>query len=146
MSEQFQAHPLTWDGARAAYPLVCLHDASIALETWLRFVRRRCRSTSRRSGAIAIRDCRGIVHALFSYRVDLDLRARRRLCIANLIVAHLPGSQIDDAIAASACSTASALDCLTISIEQPFHPRLAAAAIRPVSDTSRDVQSSARRH
>jgi hypothetical protein len=120
MNEQFQAHPVDWERASAAYPLVYMHDASITLEGWLRFVRQRCRATSGRTGLIAIRDCRGIVHALFSYRVDSDLRIRRRLCIGNLIVAHLPGSQIDAAVAASAESVSARFDCQAITIEQPF--------------------------
>lgn len=109
--------------ARAAYPLVYLHDASVSLEDWLRFVRRIGRSASGNAGLIAIRDCRGIVHALFSYRVDFDLRARKRLCITHLVVAHLAGSAIDAAIATSADNIAADLDCQSISIEQPFNPR-----------------------
>jgi hypothetical protein len=120
MTEQFQALPIDFDRARTAYPLVYMHDASITLEIWLRFVRRRCRTRSGRTGLIAIRDCRGIVHAVFSYRVDSDLRIRRRLCIGNLIVAHLPGSAIDAAVAASAESVSARFDCEAITIEQPF--------------------------
>lgn len=122
MDEQFQALPIDRQHASAAYPLVYLHDASISLEKWLGFVRRRCRTSSGRAGMIAIRDSRGIVHALFSYRVERDLRIRKRLCIANLIVAHLPGSKIDAAVAASAERVSAQLDCQTITIEQPFHP------------------------
>jgi hypothetical protein len=132
MNEQFQALPMTWASARAAYPLVYLHDASVTLEKWLHFVRRRCRATSGRSGLMAIRDCRGIVHALFSYRVDFDLRTRKRLCIANLIVAHLPGSQIDHAVVASTGQVAASLGCQTISIEQPF-PGLGIASQCPTA-------------
>lgn len=120
MSEQFQALPMDRQRASAAYPLVYMHDSSITLQKWLRFVGQRCRAGSGRAGLIAIRDCRGIFHALFSYRVDSDLRIRRRLCIGNLIVAHLPGSQIDAAVAASAESVSAQFDCQTITIEQPF--------------------------
>ena len=111
MNEQFQALPMDHARASAAYPLVYMHDASITLERWLRFVRQRCRTITSRTGLIAIRDCRGIVHALFSYRVDSDLNSRRRLCIGNLIVAHLPGSQIDAAVAASAKNVSAQFDC-----------------------------------
>jgi hypothetical protein len=97
-----------------------MHDASITLDQWLRFVRRRCRATAGRAGLMAIRDCRGIVHALFSYRVDFDLHSRRRLWIANLIVAHLPGSQIEEAVAASSREVSAQLGCNTITVEQPF--------------------------
>jgi hypothetical protein len=120
MNEQFQALPMDRQDASAAYPLVYLHDASITTDQWLRFVRRRCRTASGRTGLIAIRDCRDIVHALYSYRVDRDLRIRNRLCITDLIVAHLPGSQIDAAIAASAENISAQFDCQAITIEQPF--------------------------
>jgi hypothetical protein len=133
MSEQFQALPMDRQCATAAYPLVYLHDASITPEAWLRFVRRRCRTTSGRTGLIAIRDCRGIVHALFSYRVASDLRIRRRLCIADLIVAHLPGSPIDAAIAASARQVSAQLDCQAITVEQPFQSENSAAIRCPIA-------------
>jgi hypothetical protein len=94
MNERFQALTIYPASAGVAYPLVRLHDAGITLKKWLVFARRRC-SASGRSGLIAIRDCRGIIHAVFSYRNDIDLRVRRRLCISDLIVAHLPGSGIE---------------------------------------------------
>jgi hypothetical protein len=122
MIEQFQALPIDRQRASAAYPLVYMHDSSITLQKWLRFVAQRCRAASGRAGLIAIRDCRGIVHALFSYRIDSDLQIRRRLCIGNLIVAHLPGSQIDAAVAASAERVSAQFDCQVITIEQPFRP------------------------
>ena len=122
MSEQFQSLPIDDARAATAYPLVYLHDASITTEQWLRFVRERCLATAVESGLIAIRDCRGIVHALFSYRVDCDLRLRRRLCITDLFVAHLPGTDIDAAVASSARDVAAELDCEAIMIETPFRP------------------------
>jgi hypothetical protein len=120
MSEQFQALRIDRQRATAAYPLVYMHDSSITLQRWLRFVGQRCRASSGRSGLIAIRDCRGIVHALFSYRIESDLHIRRRLCISYLIVAHLPGSRIDAAVAASAESVSAQFDCQMITIERPF--------------------------
>lgn len=111
---------MSWESARAAYPLIRLHDPSITLDKWQRFVRRHCRAGPERAGLIAIRDRRDIVHALFSYRVEFDLHDRRRLCVANLIVAHLPGSQIDEAVAASTKDVSMQLGCNTITVEQPF--------------------------
>ena len=113
---------MRWQCAAAAYPLVRLHDASVTLDKWRRFARRHGGSACKRAGLIAIRDCRGIVHALFSYRVDLDLHNRRRLCVTNLIVAHVPGSQIDDAVAASTRNVSVQLGCHAITVEQPFRP------------------------
>lgn len=119
MSEQFQALPIDDQRAATAYPLVYLHDASITTEQWLSFVRRHCHAAGE-SGLIAIRDCRGIVHALYRYRVDSDLHVQRRLCITDLIVAHLPGVEIDAAVAASAKRVSAELDCGAITIERPF--------------------------
>jgi hypothetical protein len=128
---------MDWECARTAYPLVRMHDASISLNTWLRFARRRCRATSSRAGLIAIRDCRGIVHALFSYRGDVDLHGRKRLCIANLIVAHLPGSQIDAAVATSIRDVSVQLGCHTITAEQPFRNTLPMRAGCPTAKSFR---------
>lgn len=149
MNEQFHALPLTWHGARAAYPLVQMHDASVTLDKWLRFVRPLCSAASGRAGLIAIRDCRGIVHALYSYRVETDLRVQKRLCIANLIVAHMPGSRIDAAVIASAENISEQFDCQTISIEQPFRPRggiLRGCPTAELLQMGRDATVSARRH
>lgn len=117
--EEYQALPMTWAEAPLAYPLVYLHDASVSLDAWLDFVRRRT-GDSDGSGLIVIRDRANIVHALFAYRVDLDIKGQRQLCIAQLIVAQIPGSQIDQAVVASTGRIASNLDCATITIERPF--------------------------
>ncbi len=53
MDEQFQALPISGQLARAAYPLVYLHDAGVSLDDWLRFVRRIGRSASGNAGLIA---------------------------------------------------------------------------------------------
>jgi hypothetical protein len=134
MHGEFQAFSLDSEGARAAYPLVRLHDASITLEKWLRFVRLRRGNPSGPTGLMAIHDCRGIIHALFSYRVDIDLRIRKRLCVGDLIIAHLPGSRIDEAVTASTGTIAARLGCLTISIEQPFHPRASSVPGCPTAE------------
>ncbi|MGO4714796.1 hypothetical protein [Bradyrhizobium sp. 2TAF24] len=133
MIEQFQALPLTGEGARAAYPLVYLHDASVSLADWLQYARKRGRGGAAEGGVMTIRDCRGIIHALFSYRVDVDLRARRRLCIGDMIVAYLPGRLIDEAIAASAREIAVHSACHSIFIEQPFAAALDAKPSCPTA-------------
>jgi hypothetical protein len=124
MNTQFHALALDRQHAPAAYPLMYLHDAGITPAKWLRAVGRLSRSRSGRTGVIAIRDCREIVHALFSYRIDGDLHSRKRFCITDLIVAHIPGSQIDAAVAAAATAISAELGCQAITIERPF-PSLA---------------------
>ena len=121
--QQFQACPIDKDGARAAYPLIYMHDASISREIWLSFVGLYDGMAADTSGLMVIRDSRDIIHALFSYRIDVDLHLRKRLCIGNLVVAHIPGSQIDAAVADSSGTLAAALGCEAILIVQPFDPR-----------------------
>lgn len=116
--EEYQALPMTWAEAPMAYPLVYLHDASVTLDAWLDFVRRR--TVGDDGGLIVIRDRQAIVHALFAYRIDRDIRGERQLCIAQLIVAQIPGSQIDQAVSAATAQVADRLRCAAITIEQPF--------------------------
>jgi hypothetical protein len=139
MSQPFHALPLDRQQAPAAYPLVYLHDASITPADWLRFVGGCCRSSSGRGGLIAIRDPRGIIHALFSYRVDTDLRSRKRLCIADLMVAHVAGSQIDAAVVAAAKDVSAQFGCQMITIEQPFQSPL---HLRPRCPTAEALKES----
>ena len=120
MNEQFQALPIDQQQAIAAYPLVFMHDASITTDQWLRFVHERCRNGAPQTGLIAIRDRRGVVHAVFSYRIDSDLQIRKRLNIGDLIVAHLPGSQIDDAVATVVADVSAQFGCQIVTIERPF--------------------------
>src|SRR5262249_45260835 len=120
MNQQFQALPIDDQHAIAAYPLVFMHDASITTGQWLHFVRRHSRGSSPRTGLTAIRDRRGVIHALFSYRIDNDLRVRKRLSISDLIVAHLAGSQIDDAVARVIADVARQFGCQIVTIERPF--------------------------
>lgn len=117
--EEYQALPMTWAEAPVAYPLVYLHDASVTLDAWLDFVRRYTKP-GEETGLIVIRDRAKIVHALFAYRVDFDIKGQRQLCITQLIVAQIPGSQIDQTVEATTRQVARRLGCRPITIEQPF--------------------------
>jgi hypothetical protein len=140
MNEPFQALTLNFKEAKAAYPLIYLHDASISLGEWLRFARRRCRGASGRAGLIAIRDRRDITHALFAYRVDIDLRAHRRLCLNNFVVARMPGAMIDQAVRTSISELASRLACRTISVDQPFRQNDTLLVSRLAADPGRNQE------
>lgn len=117
MDRHLQALPMAFRDARAAYPLVSLHDSSISLEQWLRFARRLCARTARRTGLVGIRDLRGIIHALFGYRVDIDMHAGKKLCLSNLVIAQIPGSMINEAVIAGANELAAQLGCRTVTLE-----------------------------
>lgn len=132
MDQHFQAQSIGVRDAKSAYPLIYLHDPSISLDEWLRFARRRCRQPSDRTGLIALRDRRGLIHALFGYRIDIDLRARKKLCLSNLVVARMPGSLIDQAIILSANDLAARFACQTISLEQPFSRKTGVPGTCPI--------------
>lgn len=120
MVEQLQALPMNIRVARSAYPLILMHDASISLDEWLRFARRRCANPTGRTGMIGIRDRRGIVHAVFGYRVDIDMRSNKKLCLSNLVIAQMPGSMIDEAVTVSASGLAAQFGCLSVTLEHRF--------------------------
>lgn len=120
MDQQLQALPMNVRDARLAYPLISLHDASISLDEWLRFARRNCANPTGRTGLIGISDRRGIVHAVFGYRVDIDMRSNKKLCLSNLVMAQMPGSMIDQAVTVSASGLAARLGCLSVTLEHRF--------------------------
>lgn len=117
MDLQLQALPMAYRDARAAYALVSLHDSSISLGQWLQFARRSCTHPQRRAGLIGVRDRRGVIHALFGYRVDSDMHAGKKLCLSNLVIAKMPGSMIDEAVIAGANELAAQLGCRTVTVE-----------------------------
>ena len=120
MNDLFRTIPITLHNARAAYPLVYLHDASVSLDDWIRFVLQQSESPSEETGLIAIHDLRGMIHALFCYRIEKDMRAYRRLCLTNLLVARVPGNAIDKTIVNAANDLATRFGCASITLDQPF--------------------------
>lgn len=120
MDQHLLALPITYRDARSAYPLISMYDASISLEEWLRFARRRCSHPEGQRGLIGIRDNRGTIHAVFGYRVDIDMRTHKRLCLSNLVMAQMPGIMIDEAVLASASELAAQHGCATVTLEQRF--------------------------
>jgi hypothetical protein len=125
--EEYQARPIACTEAPLAYPLVYLHDPSVTLDAWLDFVRRRTSGDG--TGLIAFRDRADIIHALFAYRVDFDIQGQRQLCIAQLIVAQIPGSQIDRSLVACIDRLKAQLGCRSIAIEQPLQVPLPPTAV-----------------
>lgn len=118
--EIFVSEMLDGRRARLAYPLVGLFDPAITLDAWLGFARRWCRQPPERGGLVAIRDRRGYLHALFTYRVDHNLRLGHFLRIADIIMGHLPGDTLNRCILIKASEIAGRTGCTQIVIE-PSH-------------------------
>lgn len=117
MQELFRAERLSPHQARLAFHLVRLCQPRWTLLDWLELTRRLCRRAPDRSGLIAVRDRRGVFHAIFGYSIDLGLDHGRCLRIGDLIVAHLPGSAIDDAIVDCAERLQASLGCDSLVID-----------------------------
>lgn len=135
MSQYLQSLPIVYEDARAAYPLVSLYDGSISLEEWMQFARRRCAPASAMAGLMGIRDRRGVIHALFGYRIDIDMRACKKLSLSNLVVAQMPGSNIDDAVVVAVNELAQQHNCRTVTIEQRFSRIASVHGPQPTSNS-----------
>ncbi len=119
MYDLFHADALTLGEARLAFPLVCLAEPAITLDDWLHVVQRYACRTPLQSGLIAIRDGRGYVHALYAFGTERTLLNRTRLRVTDMVIGHLPGSALRDAILTSAEGIAATLGCDTLIIDVP---------------------------
>jgi hypothetical protein len=113
----YLAEPLRASQAERAYPLVSLLHPGLTPEEWRRFVRRATRFPKDRGGLMAIRDCRGYCHAVFSYRVGDELASGRSLRVSDVVMGRLPGVTLRRALVACAERLAAELACATISID-----------------------------
>lgn len=113
----FEGEMLDGRRARLAYPLVRLFDPAISLDAWLGFARRWSRQPAERGGLMAIRDRRGYLHALFTYRVEHNLRLGKFLRIADIVMGHLPGETLNTSIMDAATRLAGRTGCTAIVVE-----------------------------
>ncbi|TAK47672.1 MAG: hypothetical protein EPO23_11680 [Xanthobacteraceae bacterium] len=116
----FEGELLGSHRARLAYPLVRLFDPAISLDSWLAFARRWSRQSAERGGLMAIRDRRGYLHALFTYRIEHNLRFGKFLRVSDVIMGQLPGASLNRSILDTATRLAGRTGCAAIVIE-PAH-------------------------
>lgn len=128
MHELFRAERLRPQEARLAFQLVRLCEPRCTLLDWLALTRRLCRRSPRNAGLMAIRDRRGTFHAIFGYSIDHSLDFGRCLRVGDLILAHLPGSAIDDAIVDCAEKLAASCGCDGLVIDLAAEPASGASA------------------
>lgn len=113
----FQIKVLDSRDARLAYPLVRIAHPTMSLAAWLAFARRWTRLSPRRGGLSIVKDRRGYVHAMYTYRVDHNLRLGKFLRIADLIVGHLGSQMLANEILRAADRIAGNAGCSAIVIE-----------------------------
>ena len=119
MQDVFRAERLSARQARLAFHLVRLCEPRWTLSDWQELTRRLCRCPPSVAGLMAIRDRRGVFHALFGYGTVQSLQLGRSLRIGDLIVAHLIGSAIDDVVVECAERLAAELACDNLLIDLP---------------------------
>jgi hypothetical protein len=127
MQEVFHTERLRPQEARLAFHLVRLCEPRWTLLDWLELTRRLCRRSPQRAGLMALQDRRGIFHAIFGYTTVRSLELGYYLRIGDLIVAHLPGSAIDDVIVDCAERLAASLGCESLVIDLPTQRSSAAS-------------------
>lgn len=113
----FQAVALRAEQACLAYPLVRLFYPAVTLRGWQAYARRMARLPRHRGGLMAVTDARGYVHAVFTYRVDVDLGRGRTLRIGDLVVGRLPGRDLGRTIVTGMEALAREIDCPSILVE-----------------------------
>jgi hypothetical protein len=127
MQEVFQIQRLRAQQARLAFHLVRMCEPRWTLLDWLDLTRRVCRQSPHKAGLMAIQDRRGVFHALFTYATACSLELGHYLRIGDLIIAHLPGSAIDDVIVECAERLAQSLGCESLVIDLPTERSSAAS-------------------
>lgn len=143
----FEGEMLDSRHARLAYPLVHLFNPAMSLDAWLGFARRWARLPVERGGLMTIRDRRGYLHALFTYRVEHNLRFGRFLRVADIVMGQLPGQTLNLSLLNIASRLAATNACTVIVVEPAHHgtlPRIASDQetasfgylIEPVSQAS----------
>lgn len=118
-TNQFQTAELAPAQARQAYPLIQLANPNVAMPEWLAFVRRWSRLSPERGGIIALRDRRGYIHAIYTYKIDYSIAIGRLLRVSDIIAGHLPGPPLGRFITDSVNRLADRLQCPSIVLETP---------------------------
>jgi hypothetical protein len=122
MQDLFYTAPLLPSETHLAFPLVQMSDPSVTLRDWLAFARAWLRRKPEQGGLMAVRDRRGILHALYSYRVERSIRQEPRLHIGDLIVGRLPGADLDGAVLFGIQELSTRLSCASLLIDVPVPP------------------------
>jgi len=120
MDDLLATMPLCGLQAKRAYALVGLAHPAVSAKQWTTFVSRYAHSPRQRRGLIGIQDGRGYVHGVFCYAVDRPfLDGNRILGLHDLILAHLPGRTLVEALTTCVKQLATEFGCLGISVDLP---------------------------
>jgi hypothetical protein len=103
---------------RSAYGLVTLAHPDVSLADWRRFARHHVEATRRDAGIMALRDGRGCIHALFTFRVARQMLGQGpALQVTELAALRLPGTVLIDAVLRFAGDLAHELKLPSIALD-----------------------------
>ena len=103
----FEVARITPAGADAVFGLVAMAHPDVTPEGWATFLHENSQDGARPRGIFALRDARGMPHALFTFRVTQSIAGTAALEIAELAMLRLPGTHLVDALLAEGASAVS---------------------------------------
>ncbi len=115
----FRAVPLEPGTARQAFVLAQVFDRRLVLGQWSAYTRAFRSGARTGRGLMSIVDRRGYVHAFFAWRVQTTLARGRVLEVEEMIVGHLPGTSLPEAIAHSLRELANTTACRSMVLDLP---------------------------
>lgn len=111
--------PLEAGLARQAFALAQVFNRHLVMAQWTDYTRA-CRGGVRGGrGLTTLVDRRGYVHAFFAWCVQTSLAQGRLLKVNELVMGHLPGSSLPEAIAETLVELAQGADCRSIVLDLP---------------------------
>ena len=108
-----------------AYPLVRMVHPHWSLAHWHKRARILARSkarppgTTHPDGLIAVQDRRGIIHGLLVCRLEQDLTGAKYIRISDVMLARLPGTQLDEAILDGLVHICTEYHCSGLLLDMP---------------------------
>lgn len=102
--------------ADTVYGLVALLHPEVTPDGWAAFLRDNSQDGAQPRGVFALRDARGMPHALFGFRIARTIAGGTTLEISEIAMMRLPGTCLVDALLRFANQLAAQLDLPRIAI------------------------------
>lgn len=112
----FEVARIVPSSADTVYGLVALLHPDVTPDTWAAFVRDHSQDGTQPRGVFALRDARGVAHAVFGFRVGSTIEGGTTLEISEIAMLRLPGTHLVDALMRFANQLAVQLDLPRIAI------------------------------
>lgn len=110
-----------------AYPLVRMVHPQWTLAQWLKRARLLSRTGTRPShntelnGLLAVQDRRGMIHGLLVCRTEQNFSGTKFVRVSDLVLARLPGAQIDEAILEGIAQMCTNQGCTGLMLDVPAY-------------------------